>query len=95
MDSNTAFVVATVVLGILLPFVQEPLNKLFAVSGPKAFLVAAALSAVASVIALFATGQVSLTEFSLENFSSAFTIVMTLSQAVFQFLKDKLGWTAG
>lgn len=92
--SNTAFVVATVILGLLLPFVSEFLNGLFKTSGPKALVVAGVLAVVAAVIALVATGGIKLTDLTLDNFTPVFTAIFTLSQLVFQFLKDKLGWTA-
>lgn len=96
MDSSqiaTAVQVATMVLSVLLPWGSEWLNTQFKINGKSAFVVTAALTVLVAVGALFVTGGLTVSQLTWENFVPVFTLVFTVSQAIFQLVKDRLGWS--
>lgn len=89
-------ILISIVVGGLLPFGAEYLNRLWKLDGQKALAVAGAISAVLAVAVLAAVGYLTgtlATTFQPNNVLPAFLAVWGTGQAVFAVLKDRLGWT--
>ena len=91
---NPVIVVALVITGAVLPFIQEELNKIWKLDGRKALVLGSVVAFAASVIALLVTGELRAEQLTVENFVQVFGVVFGVSQVVFQSVKDQLGWTA-
>ena len=92
---ETVRLVVGVVLSLVLPFVAEPLNRLWKLDGPKALAVAGVLAGVVSLIVLYVTGAVTntqLTTLTTQNFLSLFAAVYGVSQTTFQLIKQTMHW---
>jgi hypothetical protein len=93
MEQETLQVLVSLFVGLVLPWISQWLNERYALSGPKALSLVSALSLVLSVGILFLTGGLTLDQVSFENFVPVLGVVFSVSQVVFQSLKDALGWT--
>lgn len=93
MTTDNVALLASVIVGAVLPFAQEYLNKLFEIDGKRALVIGAALSALIAILASFLTGGIKGEDLTLQNFTSVFATVFATSQVVFQSVKDYMGWT--
>jgi len=97
MDVTTIKVISGLLVSLVLPFLAEPLNKLWKLDGPKALALAAILAGILSFVALYVTGAITNTQLqnlTMENYLALFTAVYGVSQTEFQLLKNQLGWNS-
>lgn len=89
---DTALIIISLLVGAILPFISEWLNKLFKADGKKALVVAGLLSAVVAFGVLIFTGGLKTADLTLANVLPVFTAIFSVSQIVFQLIKEKMGW---
>jgi len=82
--------VITFLVSLSAPWLQEWVNDKLQLKGPKAFALTALFAAVIAFVSLVVTGGLSLDQFTPANFVPLFAEVFTVTQVVFQTLKDKL-----
>jgi hypothetical protein len=92
MQQETLQILISLFVGLVLPWVSQWLNNQWKLDGPKALSLVTLLSIGLSVVILFLTGGLVLSELTFANFVPVLTLVFSTSQVVFQSLKKELGW---
>lgn len=90
-------IVASLLVGGVMPFVAEYLNRVWKLDGAKALSLAGVLSAVLTVAAVALVGWLTgtlQTTFAPTNLLPLFLLVYGVGQTVFALVKDSLGWTS-
>ena len=83
---DTVQIVITGLIGLVgIPLVQI-LKKQLGWDGPKAALLSAGVAVVVALIALFGAGQLSIYDFTLDNFAVVFTSVFTVATLAYKLL---------
>ena len=79
-------------VGIVLPWVVEYLNKIWELDGPKALSLVGILSFVVTGVIMFISGNFTFTNFTMADFLPVVLSVFGSSQVIFQAFKKALGW---
>lgn len=90
MENNMLELVTSVILGAVLPFVTEAINNKFALHKEKALAIVGIGSALVAVLVLYLTGQLTIADFTLVNFSKSFLLIFGASQVVFNYAKVRV-----
>lgn len=85
--------IVTVLVSLLLPFILEKANEYYKLNGNKALALAGIASAIIAIGIGLVTGDLVLSDFTLDNFAPIFTEVFALTTVVYNLVKDKLRWT--